>query len=307
MEKGYAAVGSSNLFDKPKGKEPNSIFFLSLSLSFFLSFSLFSLSSLLFSSLSLTHIPNTHISRAPSFTFSLSRCSFPHHREEKSASNEHPATPQSNAYTLQPPQPYLRRLNSQLTKPYQKRGLAADSTGFGTHRYETWLTVKGRRKRRGYVKVHVLIALQNLSILNLRITKGTRHDSPILRRLLRPIPKGSGDTCLDPAYLSRRNCNLIAKKGRTPFIKPKRNTTIRKCGSQPWREMMTLGRFEDEAAFLRRYHQRSKVESVYSSLKRCYETTYPVTNPRAQRHELHLKTLSYNIGVANLTTISGRK
>ncbi len=156
------------------------------------------------------------------------------------------------------------------------------------------------------MKLHVLIALQNLSILNLRITKGTRHDSPILRRLLRPIPKGSGDTCLDPAYLSRRNCNLIAKKGRTPFIKPKRNTTIRKRGSQPWREMMTLW-FEDEAAFLRRYHQRSKVESVYSSLKRCYGNHLSSHKPRAQRHELHLKTLSYNIGVANLTTISGRK
>jgi hypothetical protein len=70
------------------------------------------------------------------------------------------------------------------------------------------------------VKLHLLIALRNLAILNLSVTKGTRHDSPILKRLLKPIPKGSGDICLDPAYLSGRNCNLIAKKGRTPIIKP---------------------------------------------------------------------------------------
>ena len=152
------------------------------------------------------------------------------------------------------------------------------------------------------MKLHLLIALRNLAILNLNITKGTRHDSPILKRLLKPIPKGVGDTCLDAAYLSRRNCNLIVKKGRSPIIKPKRNTTIRKRGSQPWRDMMTLW-FEDEAGFLKRYHQRSKAESVYSALKRCYGNYLSSHRRRAQRRELHLKTLTYNIGIANLTTI----
>jgi len=152
------------------------------------------------------------------------------------------------------------------------------------------------------VKLHLLIALRNLAILNQSITKGTRYDSPFLLRLLRPIPKGVGDTCLDAAYLSRQNCNLIAKKGRTPIIKPKRNTTIRKRGSQAWRDMMTLW-FEDEAAFLKRYHQRSKAESAYSALKRCYGNYLSSHKTRAQRRELHLKTLTYNIGIANLTTI----
>jgi hypothetical protein len=152
------------------------------------------------------------------------------------------------------------------------------------------------------VKLHLLIALRNLAILNQNITKGTRHDSPILKRLLKPIPKGSGDLCADPAYLSRRNCNLITKKGRSPIIKPKRNTTIRKRGSQAWRDMMTLW-FEDGESFLKRYHQRSKAESVYSALKRCYGNHLSSHKRTAQRRELHLKTLTYNIGIANLTTI----
>ena len=155
------------------------------------------------------------------------------------------------------------------------------------------------------MKLHLLIALGNLAILNLNITKGTRHDSPILKTLLKPVPKGSGDLCADPAYLSRRNCNLIAKKGRSPIIKPKRNTTIRKRGSQPWRDMITLW-LEDQATFLRRYHQRSKAESVYSALKRCYENYLSSRRRKAQRRELHLKTLTYNIGVDNLTNIRGR-
>ena len=160
--------------------------------------------------------------------------------------------------------------------------------------------MKGKKKRHTYLKLHLLIALGNLAILNISITKGTSNDSPILSRLLKPIPKGSGDTCLDSAYLSRQNCNLIAKKGRTPIIKPKSNTTIRKRGSQAWRDMITLW-FEDKATFLKRYHQRSKAESVYSALKRCYGNYLSSHKKRAQRRELHLKTLSYNIKIANLT------
>jgi hypothetical protein len=144
------------------------------------------------------------------------------------------------------------------------------------------------------VKLHILIALTNQAILNHNITKGYRNDSPIPKTLLKPLPKSSGDLCADPAYL--------ATKGRTPIIKPKRNTTIRKHGSQAWRDMITLW-LKDQTTFLRRYHQRSKAESVYSALKRCYRNHLSSRKRTAQRRELHLRTLSYNIGIANLTTI----
>jgi hypothetical protein len=102
---------------------------------------------------------------------------------------------------------YLRGPNTQLTKTHQK---AAATTGYGIHRYEIGLTVKGTQRRHRYVKLHLLIALSNLAILNQSIAKGTRHDSPILKRLLEPIPKDGGDACLYPAYLAWRNCKLIA-------------------------------------------------------------------------------------------------
>jgi transposase len=66
--------------------------------------------------------------------------------------------------------------------------------------------------------------------------------------------------------------------------------------------MITLW-FEDDTAFLKRYHQRSKAESVYSALKRCYGNHLSSHKIQAQRRELHLRTLSYNIGIVNLTTI----
>jgi hypothetical protein len=63
------------------------------------------------------------------------------------------------------------------------------------------------------------------------------------------------------------------------------------------------GWLEDKASFLERYHQRSKAESVYSALKRCHGNYLSSHKRRAQRRELHLKTLAYNIGIANLTSV----
>jgi hypothetical protein len=110
-----------------------------------------------------------------------------------------------------------------LVEPFKKGGLAADSTGFSTKRYETWFTIrKGRGRRRSYIKLHTIIDLESLAILSIKVTKGTKHDSPILEDLIKRIPEGSGEFVADSAYLSRRNLQLVAKKGRTPYIKPKK-------------------------------------------------------------------------------------
>jgi len=64
------------------------------------------------------------------------------------------------------------------------------------------------------------------------VTKSTKHDSPVLERLLTNMPKGSGEFCADSAYLSRRNCRLMEEKGRAPYIKPKKNSRLKAKGSQ---------------------------------------------------------------------------
>jgi len=58
----------------------------------------------------------------------------------------------------------------------------------------------------------------------------------------------------------------------------------------------------------REINQNAKVYAVnkgfvYSVLKRCYGNHLSSRKRTAQRRELHLKTLSYNIEIANLTTI----
>jgi len=134
------------------------------------------------------------------------------------------------------------------------------------------------------------------------VTKGTKGDSPILERLMKKIPNGRGCFCADPAYLSRKNCKMVCEKGRKPFIKPKRNTKVNKKGCQAWRDMVMLY-LEDKKSFMKRYHNRSRVESVYSILKTCFGNHLSSRKRRMQRRELYLKAIAYNIGRVNLHTI----
>ena len=140
-------------------------------------------------------------------------------------------------------------------------------------------------------------------MLSCRVTKGARNDSPILAHLRRGIPYGEGDFVADAAYLSRRNCKLVAGKSRTPLLKPKRNTKVNKQGCQAWRDMVE-SYLADREAFLNRHHRRSRVEGSYSWLKRCFGNHLPSRKRPAQNRELLCKVIVYNIGVVNLASFT---
>jgi transposase len=60
---------------------------------------------------------------------------------------------------------------------------------------------------------------------------------------------------------------------------------------------------EDKKTFMKRYHGRSRVESVYSILKRCFGNHLSSKRRSLQRRELHPKAIAYNIGRVNFHTI----
>jgi|GEM_PF-3076593 hypothetical protein len=108
---------------------------------------------------------------------------------------------------------------------------------------------------------------------------------------MKKIPNGRGCFCADPTYLSRRNCRMMYEKGRTPYIKPKKNIQAKKKGCQAWRDMIKLY-LKDKKSFMKRYHGRSRVESVYSILKRCFGNHLSSKRRSLQRRELHPKSHS---------------
>lgn len=96
------------------------------------------------------------------------------------------------------------------------------------------------------------------------------------------------------------NCCIISGKGGTPYIKPKRNTTgrIRKGRSwitdHPYVDMVERYNSNREA-WLRKYHKRSVIESVFSSIKRKLGGYVTTIKRKMQIAEISLKIIVYNL------------
>ena len=80
------------------------------------------------------------------------------------------------------------------------------------------------------------------------------------------IEEVEGDSLrLDAGFVDRELTKEIVNKGMIPFIFPKKNLKLN--GSSAWKNMY-LDLYSDVMKWLEEYHQRSHVESFYSSFKR---------------------------------------
>jgi transposase len=137
------------------------------------------------------------------------------------------------------------------------------------------------------------------SIVSFHFTRTNVHEVTQLVRLLKPL-WGIGNVYADSGYLSMENCRYIAGKGGTPYIKPKKNTTgnVPKgkgwLTNHPYVDMFDRYKSNKEE-WLKKYHKRSVIESVFSSIKRKlggYVTTIKRT---MQIAEISLKIIVYNL------------
>ncbi|MDG6899734.1 MAG: transposase [Nitrososphaerota archaeon] len=103
--------------------------------------------------------------------------------------------------------------------------------------------------------------------------------------------------CADKAYLSRKICDLVARHGGRPYVSVKKNVArIRAQGSKAWRETLVMWR-RSRKLYRKRYHRRSLAETAVSTVKRRFSHTLCSTKRRAQKNELRLKVLTYNLSI----------
>jgi len=131
------------------------------------------------------------------------------------------------------------------------------------------------------------------SIVSFHFTRTNVHEATQLETLLEPI-YDIGDVYADSGYLSGNNCLMIVMKGGTPFIRPKKNTTGRTDKGRAFAEMMDRYK-EDKREWMGRYHQRSNIEAVFSSLKRRLGGFVTSIKRRIQHIEIALKIIIYNL------------
>ncbi len=177
--------------------------------------------------------------------------------------------------------------------------LAVDATGFSVRSSKLiWLTSNVVMKaRKCFVKAHLAVDTRWLSVQSYVLTESNVHEATQFDKLMEPL-RNLGDVCADAGYLSAENCWIVTRKGGTPFIKPKITTTgewkSRNVHSGPYQDMADQYKRHPEE-WLRRYHQRSKIEGVNAAIKRRLGRVLWSASDLFRRLELALRLVTWNI------------
>jgi transposase len=172
--------------------------------------------------------------------------------------------------------------------------IAVDSTGVTLRHASTWFVARiGRHvKKKDHMKLHVIWNLDLSLIIDCRLTRGSRSDSPTFRLMLAPLRK-LGVVLGDKAYCCKKTITMIIERGGSPFLAFKKNVSGK--GMNLWATQVRFATGPLRWAWMNIYHQRSRIESVFSAVKRRYGSHLRATTLSSRRRELFLRVLAYNV------------
>lgn len=193
----------------------------------------------------------------------------------------------------------LREFNSLLLKELinRKLNIILDASGIRIIGRSIWycLRIKKLIHKRECDKVHLAVCADLLLILNWRITKWRKNDSPFFKILLDSF-KLLGLVFADKGYLSRKNFQLVADKKGALFCPFKKGNTANPDGYPAWKFAFNLYK-KCNWIYMSIYHQRSKIESVFSALKKRYGDKLYCKKANMRRKEMALRFIAYNLRI----------
>lgn len=172
--------------------------------------------------------------------------------------------------------------------------LLVDATGISLRSCSSWFLARiGETiRKRDHHKLHLLQMAEWGLVLDFRITRGNRHDSPVFRKMLRPL-RNIGLVFGDKAYCCKKTVEMILQREGAPFLCFKNN--VKTNGLSPWATQVRLAKGFFSWAWMNIYHRRSLVESAFSALKRRYGRALRSNLRDTRRRELVLRLLAYNV------------
>ena len=198
--------------------------------------------------------------------------------------------------------PIIQSLITKSSLPLRavESDFAADSTGFGLHRFYRHFTAKYGHDQviaRDYIKVHAMIGVKTHIVTAATVTDRDRHDITQFKPLLEKTAQNftMAEVSADKAYSSREMIAFVDQMGAEPFIPFRSNSKSKPSMPAPaWDRLFHYYNFRREE-FLAHYHKRSHVESAFSSMKRKFGDFIRSKTEVAQVNEALLKVLAHNI------------
>lgn len=186
----------------------------------------------------------------------------------------------------------MRLVNSWIKKPVD---LLLDASGIRLIGRSIWFCIRTKKKilKKDCDKIHIAVSLCSLLIVNFRITNSKRNDSPFLRKLLKPFAV-LGLVLVDKGYSNKTNANFVGNKKGAFFSPFKKNANP--TGLNLWSYMFKLWTIFPEIC-KGIYNQRSKVEAVFSALKRRYGDQLHARKWYMRRREMAMRFIAYNVRI----------
>lgn len=180
-----------------------------------------------------------------------------------------------------------------------KIDLLIDSSGIRIIGSSIWYCLRINKviSKRDCDKTHLAVSSQFMFIMNWKITAYKRNDCPFFKILLKPFEL-LGIVSADKGYLSRANFQFVADRGGRafiPFKKGKKKGSTPKPKSCPaWKAAFYFWKTLN-GIYMSIYHQRSRIECVFSALKKRYGDKLYCRSASMRRKEMALRFIAYNL------------
>jgi transposase len=180
--------------------------------------------------------------------------------------------------------------------------IAVDSTGIKVTNRGEWIIDKwkNKRKRKGFIKIHVAVDIKTKKIVSMSVTKEDVHDGKILKELVGDVISKNNNiqkVLADGAYDSKDNFNYLDGLKITPAIKVRKNSSIKNNTNCTPRKLSVIQQLDDLKRWKKKhgYGMRWMAESAFSSIKRTFGEHVSSVKWNSIVNELMLKASIYNL------------
>ncbi|AGO61916.1 IS5 family transposase [Ferroplasma acidarmanus] len=188
----------------------------------------------------------------------------------------------------------IRRIQPELNNTNSKLDCIIDSTGYKITIRGDYLGHKWHKKRKGWIKLHVIISLKDVNVLSFTITDEHTHDSKAARKLLSKMKNNILRIFGDKGYDSKYIYNMF---GYNAVIPPRKNASTKSRGSSARAKIVryikknSMEQWKENNS----YGKRWIVEIYFSGLKRVMSEVIKAKKIEYIIQELALKVVNYNI------------